>query len=151
MKLRKAPIAFAASLAAASTLWIGGAASAKALDESCGSTGCSSSVNDSAYSATALFNWCGGGTTGTLTTTRPTCGNQKSMGLVPGGGHTPWNEDWDTLQIDGGWCYKVKFTLPAQPDNVTRYDRRGKSAAWVKVEDFSDAHVLAQSTSSCPA
>ncbi|WP_345574502.1 hypothetical protein [Nonomuraea rosea] len=149
--MRKGPIAAATGLAVAGTLWMGGAAGAEVLDESCGSTGCSSSVNDSGTGATAVFNWClSSGTTGTLTTTEPTCGNQKTYWLSAGGGHTPWSEDWDTLRIDAGWCYKVKFTLPGQPDNTTRYDRRGKSAAWVKVEDFSDAHILAQSSSSCP-
>ncbi|MFB4284173.1 MULTISPECIES: hypothetical protein [unclassified Nonomuraea] len=109
-------------------------------------------INDSAYPATAIRNWClSGGSTGTLTTTRPTCGSdQASRGLAPRGGRTPSNEDWDVVQIDAGWCYYVKFALPGQPDNHTRYDRRGKSMAYVKVEDFAAAHVVAQSTSTCP-
>jgi hypothetical protein len=109
-------------------------------------------INDSAYSATAIRNWClSGGSSGTLTTTRPTCGSdQSSLGLAPRGGRTPSSQDWDVVQIDGGWCYHVKFDLPLQPDNNTRYDRRGRSTAWVKVEDPVKAHIVAQSTSSCP-
>lgn len=124
-----------------------------ALGEGCDVLGCSSVVNDSPYSVTALFNWCeSGGTTGTMTTTRPTCGSQHSLGLAPGGGHTPYGEDWDTLQIDGGWCYKVKFVLSAAPDSPGHYyDRRGLSTAWVKVRNNADAHVEKQSTTSCPA
>lgn len=108
-------------------------------------------INDSALSATALRNWCSGGSTGTLTTTRPTCGNdQGTHHLAPGGGRTPSDQDWDVVQIDAGWCYYLKFDLPGQPDNHTRYDRRGKSAAWVKVEDWAVAHIVDQSANSCP-
>ncbi|MEV4383623.1 hypothetical protein [Streptosporangium sp. NPDC049644] len=157
MKMRKTAIALAAGLAVAGTLWTGGAAGAqttapaRVLGPSCSVLGCSSVVNDSNTVATALRNWClSTGSTGTLTTTRPACGTQSTYLLGSKGSHTPWDQDWDVLQVDAGWCYYVKFTLPGQPDNYTRYDRRGKSAGWVKVEDFSDAHVLGQSQTSCP-
>lgn len=115
---------------------------------------CSSSVNDSAFSATALFNWCTGGSTGDSTATRPTCSSggvaQKTYSLSPRGGHTPYSEDWDTLQIDAGWCYRVKFVITAGTDFTRTYNRIGTSALYVKVADDADAHVQAQASSSCP-
>jgi len=30
---------------------------------------------------------------------------QKTYNLTGGGGHTPYNQDWDTFQVDAGWCY----------------------------------------------
>ncbi len=135
------------------------AASPASADPGCthlptGGTWCSSSVNDSGISATALFNWCTTGATGAAVYTMPTCSSggvpQKSYGLAPNGGHTPYSEDWDTLQIDAGWCYKVKFVVAADLDQTRTYDRRGKSAAWVKVADNADAHIQGQSRSTCP-
>lgn len=122
---------------------------------SCGITGCSSEVNDSAYSATALKNWCtSGGGTGDLTGTKPTCTvdnvQQTTYFLSSGGGHTPYKEDWDVLQIDAGWCYKVHFIVDFGSDFTKTYDRRGTSAGYVKVSDNADAHVQGQSTSGCP-
>lgn len=131
-----------------------GAAPAVA-DPSCGVGGCSSSVNDSSLYATAYFNWCGGGSTGTMVTsgqTTCTSGNvaQKPYGLTANGGHTPYSEDWDSLRIDAGWCYKVRFIVDFGDDFNRTYDRRGTTAAWVKVSDNADAHILGQSSTSCP-
>ncbi|SFO04043.1 hypothetical protein SAMN04487980_104815 [Streptomyces sp. cf124] len=122
---------------------------------SCGVTGCSSSVNDTSVGATALKNWCrGGDSTGASTDKQPTCKSddvpQKSMYLSPNGGHTPYREDWDTLRVDAGWCYKVRFIVDFGDDFNRTYDRRGLSAAYVKAADNADAHVIGQSTSSCP-
>jgi len=117
--------------------------------------GCSSSINQSPLGATALRNWCRSwDVTGSSTTTEPTCSsggvNQNWMHLAPNGGHTPWDQDWDTLQVDSGWCYKVFFEVNNAPDFTRTYDRRNKGALWVKVANNANAYVKAQSSSSCP-
>jgi hypothetical protein len=121
------------------------------LGESCSALGCSSVVNDSSDYATALRNWCrDDDSTGDTTTTRPTCGNQDTFSLSPRGGHTPYDADWDVLQVDAGWCYKVKFIIDLAPDKTKTYDRRGLPTIWVKAADNADAHVVGQSSTSCP-
>jgi hypothetical protein len=111
--------------------------------------GCSSSKNEtSTFGAAALFNWCWpNNETGDSTTTKPTCssdgGPQKSYLLRPNGGHTPYDEDWDTLQIDAGWCYKVRFEIDFGRDFTQVYDQRGKPDLWVKVADNAHAHIFA--------
>jgi hypothetical protein len=160
MRIKMPRMASAATLGVglASTLWMGGVANAqttapvdvKPLGESCGVLGCSSVVNDSAFGATAWFNWCMGGGTGASTTTLPTCDHQKPFPLSPRGDHTPYDQDWDVLEVDAGWCFKVKFIVDFGTDFTRTYDRRGKSALYVKAADNADAHVQAQSSSSCP-
>jgi hypothetical protein len=135
---------------------LGGAAAPAAADPGCAPIvgWCSTTVNDSSLFATALFNWCTGGNTGDSTTTRPTCSSggvaQKTFFLSAGGGHTPFNEDWDTFQVDAGWCYRVRFVITAGPDFTRTYDRRGTTALYVKVADDADAHIQAQSSTTCP-
>lgn len=121
----------------------------------CTLTLCSTTVNDSAYGVTAYYNWCrGGDSTGDSTATEPKCASdgerQKTQNLTARGGHTAYNQDWDAFRVDAGWCYKVKFIRTGQPEFTRTYDRRGKSALWVKVADNADAHVLDQGTASCP-
>ncbi|KUO09719.1 hypothetical protein [Streptomyces sp. DSM 15324] len=116
---------------------------------------CSTTVNDSAYGVTAVFNWCrADDSTGDSTATEPRCSSdgvsQKTMNLTARGGHTPYNQDWDAFRVDAGWCYKVKFVRTGQRDFTRTYDRRGKTALWVKVGDNADAHVQDQGTASCP-
>ncbi len=116
---------------------------------------CSTTVNDSSFSAVALFNWCRANDgTSAWTAIRPTCSDegaaQKSLFLTSGGGHTPFNQDWDSFQVDAGWCYKVKFVVTAGNDFTRIYDRRGASAIWVKVGDDADAHIQGQGSATCP-
>ncbi|MEW1648265.1 MULTISPECIES: hypothetical protein [unclassified Streptomyces] len=118
----------------------------------CSIAGCSSTYNDTGATATALFNWCtASGSTGDTTTTRPSCSSEgaaQKQYLLLGHEHTPETQDWDVLQIDAGWCYKVYFDSIT---NFTRtYDRRGKTAEWVKISDYADAHIQGQSNTSCP-
>ncbi|GGN29785.1 hypothetical protein [Streptomyces fuscichromogenes] len=118
----------------------------------CSIAGCSSTYNDTGATATALFNWCtSSGSTGDATTTRPSCssdGVAQKQYLLLGHEHTPENQDWDVLQIDAGWCYKVYFDSIT---NFTRtYDRRGKTTEWVKIADYADAHIQGQSNTTCP-
>ncbi|WP_438289904.1 hypothetical protein [Streptomyces sp. HUAS TT7] len=120
---------------------------------SCTSAGCSRTANDSSYHAVAYRNWCrGGDITGAWTATRPTCTSGKvkeqTYYLAPHT-HTPWTVDWDAFQVDPGWCVKVRFVNSWEPDYSQTYDRRGKSAVWVKVADNSVAHITAQSPSHC--
>lgn len=136
---------------------LGGAVAPAAADPGCAPVvgWCSTTVDDSSLPATALFNWCiGGKNTGDSTTTRPTCSSgdvaQKSFFLSSRGGHTPFNEDWDTFQVDASWCYRVKFVITAGTDFTRTYDQRGTTARYVKVADDADAHILAQSTTTCP-
>lgn len=116
---------------------------------SCSSVfGCSESKNSSAQPATAWHDWtCSSGSTGTASTG---CKGGTSYWLTPGA-HTPSNQDWDVLQIDAGWCYKVNLVnWYGKNWNVT-YNRIGQSTPeYVKIEDGSVATVLAQSLSSCP-
>ncbi|MFD6415154.1 hypothetical protein [Streptomyces sp. NPDC060194] len=132
-----------------------GSGTAAHAGASCDITGCSSSVNDTSLGATAFKNWCGSGSTGTLTENSLTsCKSgdvaQATYYLSANGGHTPYREDWDTLRIDAGWCYKVRFIVDFGDDFNKTYDRRGKGAAYVKAANNADAHILGQSTSSCP-
>ncbi|MEV7203322.1 hypothetical protein [Streptomyces griseoluteus] len=145
----------AAVVTAMTVVGVMGSATTASAGASCGIGGCSSSVNDTALGATALKNWCrSGDSTGSWTATQPTCSSdgvaQTTYYLSPNGGHTPYKEDWDTLRIDAGYCYKVKFVIDLAPDFTKTYDRRGTSAAYVKAADNADAHVVGQSSSSCP-
>src|SRR5689334_16933186 len=114
---------------------------------------CSTTVNDSAFFATALFNWCTGGNTGDSTTIRPTCSSggamQRTFFLSAGGGHTPFNEDWDAFQVDAGWCYRVKFVITLGTDFTRICHRRGTAALYVKGADNADAHTQTQSPTPC--
>lgn len=70
------------------------------------------------------------------------------------GQRTPVGEDWDTLRVDAGWCYKVRLDTyyPYPPWKYTglyTFDRRGKSHWWFKFTDNQTATVYFQSTSSC--
>jgi len=132
-----------------------GSAPAAQAGTGCTLTLCSTTVNDSAYGATAYYNWCrAGDSTGDSTTTEPKCKSdgeaQKTRNLTPRGGHTPYSEDWDAFRVDAGWCYKVRFIRTGQPEFTRTYDRRGTTALWVKVSDNADAHILDQGTASCP-
>lgn len=110
-------------------------------------SGCSHVENADALTITARRNWtCSTGTTGTASTT---CVSGASLTLYSGG-QTPTNEDWDVVQVDGGWCYKIRFINWYGKDWTVRYDRRGTSNTYVKVENGSRAIVQDQSTSSCP-
>jgi hypothetical protein len=109
-------------------------------------TGCSLIRNNSAYEIVAIHNWtCDFGTTGTA---NEGCSGGDSM-WVSSGGRTPSNQDWDVIQVDAGWCYKIRFTNWSGSWNVT-YDRRGRSATHVKVENGSLGDVVGQSVSGCP-
>ncbi|WP_217624553.1 hypothetical protein [Streptomyces sp. TRM64462] len=113
---------------------------------SCSWAGCSQTYNYSGVYATAFRNWtCDWGTTGSWSTG---CFSGSSYGLS-NGAHTPNGEDWDVFRVDAGWCYLVELHAPAKKWHV-RYDRRGKSAAYVKVEDWGAAYIRGQSTSTCP-
>ncbi len=94
-------------------------------------------MNDNGVGAVACFNWCRSrDLTGTSTTTEPTCSS-------------PWDQDWDAFRVDAGWCYKVSFDIPEPINDDETYDRRGKSALYVKVGDEANAHIVRQSSSSC--
>ncbi|WP_218004484.1 hypothetical protein [Microtetraspora niveoalba] len=120
----------------------------------CSLVGCSTTVNDSAHSVYAYRNWCrDNDSTGDSTETYPSCKvdnvAQTSRYLSPGD-NTPRKEDWDTFRVDAGWCYKVYFNRLWAPSFTRTYDRRGKSALYVKVGDEAIAHIQAQSNSTCP-
>ncbi|MGW1672372.1 hypothetical protein [Streptomyces sp. NPDC002324] len=132
---------------------VAGPAPAAYAGPECGNLGCSSTVNDSGVGAVAYFNWCRSwDLTGASTTTQPTCSSggaaQKTEWLSPGE-HTPWDQDWDAFRVDAGWCYKVSFDIPGPINDDETYDRRGKSALYVKVGDEANAHIVRQSSSSC--
>ncbi|GAA0418876.1 hypothetical protein Acor_82020 [Acrocarpospora corrugata] len=108
---------------------------------------CSTTVNQSAYGITAYKSWrvsCGG-TTGNSGTD---CVDAPALYVGPGG-HTPWDQDWDSFRVDAGWCFRVRFSIPYK-NWTERYDRRGQGSTFVKVENHAYAFVEAQSTSSCP-
>lgn len=119
----------------------------------CGTTGCSSTYNDSSTWVTAYFNWCMGLGTGDYTTQEPTCSSdnvaQRTDVIYPGE-HTVLNQDWDAFKVDAGWCYRVDFKLGPLTDFTHTYDQRGGPSVYVKVGDPYDAHIKAQSSTSCP-
>ncbi|MCT9930149.1 hypothetical protein N5079_07915 [Planotetraspora sp. A-T 1434] len=119
---------------------------------SCTVAGCSTTFNDSPMEAWAYFNWCRkGDSTGAWTVSEPTCtsgGASQDTFYLDSGGHTPLGQDWDAFRVDAGWCYRVKFVVSFGSDFTRTYDRRGQSAAWVKVADNADAHILAQTNTS---
>ncbi|XVQ89049.1 hypothetical protein ACQP2K_17015 [Microbispora siamensis] len=144
-------LALAATLAGAAVLALLPADGAFA-GPSCSSLGCSTTVNDSPMEAWAYFNWCTSAPgTGTWTDVEPTCSSggkaQATYYLAPGG-RTPSNQDWDAFRVDAGWCYRVKFVRDFNTDFTLTFDRRGKSAVWVKVQDNAVAHILNQTNSS---
>lgn len=108
---------------------------------------CSQTYNAGPIPALARYHWRCGGTTGTESED-PSCTSGPSMWLSAHQS-TPGAEDWDTLQIDAGWCYKVRFQLPYKTWTL-RYDRRGVGPSWVKIEDHGIATVLVQSMHNCP-
>ncbi len=131
-------------------LFVSGSTPASA-GTSCSWVGCSTTVNDSAFSATAYRNWCwGGNSTGDSTENFPYCNTDGGLYLSAYGGHTPRDQDWDTFRVDAGWCYRVFFNRLWLPSFTRTYDRRGRSALYVKVGDDAIAHIKAQSTSTCP-
>lgn len=139
--------AVVAAIAAAATL--AGPVSTASAGGSCTANLCSQTWNDSGTGFYALKNWCkDGGSNGTSTTTRPTCGTQKKDYLHPGD-RTRGTQDWDVFQVNGGRCYKVDFELTPGYDFSKTFDRRGKSTVWVKVSDNGFAKVRSVGTSSC--
>ncbi|SOD83260.1 hypothetical protein SAMN06272781_8089 [Streptomyces sp. 1222.2] len=59
------------------------------------------------------------------------------------------DQDWDAFRVDAGWCCRVSFDIPGPINDDETYDRRGKSALYVKVGDEANAHIVRQSSSSC--
>jgi hypothetical protein len=112
----------------------------------CTILGCSQTYNYSGIYATAFKSWtCDWGTTGSWSTG---CVGGDPYGLS-NGAHTPDGEDWDVFRVDAGWCYLVELHAPGKKWHV-RYDRRGTSAAYVKVENWGTAYIRGQSTTTCP-
>jgi hypothetical protein len=107
---------------------------------------CSVTKNRSTLNVTAFKNWvCDWGSTGSTSTG---CAGAPTWTVRPGE-RTPSGQDWDVLRVDAGYCYKVAvFDVYV---NATRtYDRRGRSALFIKVGNTGTLTVLAQSSSSCP-
>ncbi|MEV7684117.1 hypothetical protein AB0O64_37110 [Streptomyces sp. NPDC088341] len=102
----------------------------------CDWTGCSETINQSAYSVYVARDWCDG---------VGACSGSPTDWLAPGE-RTPDGQDWDTFRVDPGWCYRVNFN----PGLTRTYDRRGSSTGlWVKVSNPEEAVVEFQSRSSC--
>jgi hypothetical protein len=124
-----------------------------AKGKDCSWVGCSSTVNKTGYAVTAYFNWCrAGDSTADWTKKEPTCtddGAKQKKRILAANDHTPWDQDWDAFRVDAGWCYIVDFDLPGPANRHERYDRRGKSAVWVKVGDEADAYVTRQTLKPC--
>ncbi|MFE0631549.1 hypothetical protein ACFW3D_31915 [Streptomyces sp. NPDC058864] len=113
----------------------------------CTIVGCSQSWNYTSTYATAFKSWtCEWGTTGSWSTG---CVGGDPYGLSGYGTHTPDGQDWDVVRIDAGWCYKLHLLVPGKTWDVV-YDRRGTSAAYVKVENWGYAKITYQSSTSCP-
>ena len=110
-------------------------------------TGCSRVGNNSWLRATARHNWtCGWGTTGSSSTG---CVGGDSMNLYHWEA-TPDGQDWDVVQVDAGWCYRIHFVNGWGKVWDVRYDRRGQSNLYVKVENGAWGTVEDQSSSGCP-
>lgn len=115
---------------------------------SCSSlSGCSRVENVDNYPITARRNWtCSHGSTGTASTS---CVSGGALTIYQNG-RTPSTEDWDVVQVDGGWCYKIRFINWYGKDWNVTYDRRGLGNTYVKVENGSRAIVQDQSLTGCP-
>jgi hypothetical protein len=108
--------------------------------------GCSRSTNHSASGFIAHHNWtCSSGSTGTASTG---CVGGSTFWVSPGYS-TPSNQDWDVIQVDGGWCYKIHFTNWYDKSWSVTYNRLSSSNEYVKIEDGSVGDVTYQSSSSC--
>jgi hypothetical protein len=110
--------------------------------------GCSQSGNGTSLGVFAWHDWtCSSGSTGTSSTG---CKGGSSYYLSPGA-VTPDGQDWDVVQVDAGWCYKIEFINWYGKDWTVTYNRIGQSSpVYVKVEDGSYAYVSGQSSSHCP-
>ncbi|GHC84458.1 hypothetical protein [Streptomyces flavofungini] len=102
---------------------------------------CSQTWNDSGKGFYALKNWCKStGTTGSYTTKKPTCNNQKRNWLRPGE-RTKGTQDWDVFQVKKGRCFKVDFQLTPGRDFSKKYNRKNKKTIYVKVANNAFAKV----------
>ena len=112
----------------------------------CGTTGCSRSTNHSSAGFFARHNWtCDSGSTGTASTG---CYGGDTYWVSPGYG-TPAGQDWDVIQVDGGWCFKIHFVNFYGKSWSVTYNRLGTSNQYVKIENGSVGDVTYQSSSSC--
>jgi len=150
-------LALIAGVAAAALAVLLGHAPAAHADEgvdgaSC-TGGCSETVNQSAYSVLAFRNWCTSGSTGSSTTTQPTCtvdGVAQQWSWISPGNQTPSGQDWDGFRVDAGWCYNVTFYSYIYGFSWRTYNRVGASHLYVKVSNDATAYVTAQRYGSCP-
>ncbi|MET9965938.1 hypothetical protein ABZZ80_08490 [Streptomyces sp. NPDC006356] len=128
-----------AAIATAATL--AGPAPTASAGGSCRPPLCSQTWNDSGKGFYALKNWCkSGGTTGSYTTEKPTCNNQKRNWLRPGE-RTKGNQDWDVFQVKKGRCFKVDFEITPGYDFSKKYNRKNKKTIYVKVANNAFAKV----------
>ncbi|WP_367039623.1 hypothetical protein [Streptomyces sp. Je 1-332] len=102
---------------------------------------CSQTWNNSGQGFYALKNWCkSSGGTGSYTTKKPTCNNQKRKWLDPGE-RTKGTQDWDVFQVKKGRCFKVDFELQPGSDFSKKYNRKNKKTIYVKVANNAFAKV----------
>lgn len=145
---RKAATCLAAVIAAAGLTVVSPAGAAYAGTKCSDTFGCSMVQNgETGANITARHNWtCSWGSTGSSSTG---CTSGAAY-TVPQYTTTPAGQDWDVLQVDAGWCYKVRFVNWWGKDWTETYDRRGNTALYVKIEDGSVGIVLGQSNTRCP-
>jgi hypothetical protein len=108
---------------------------------------CSKTYNASDLGVYVGHDWLCDGTTGTARD--ESCVASTPRRWIYHGERTPSGEDWDSLRVDAGWCYKVDLNTGYKWWTVV-YDRSNLSAVWVKVEDHAIATVQAQRYGSCP-
>lgn len=141
----------ATTLAATSLALLGSVSTAQA-GGSCTVTGCSEFTNGSHLGVLAVQNWtCSTGTTATASTG---CVSLSSTKWVYPTERTPSGQDWDAFRVDAGYCYKVEFLneFPLLTKRWTMtYDRSNSSTpVYVKIENPSQAYIIAQKAGSCP-
>ncbi|GAA3084460.1 hypothetical protein ACFQ0X_00735 [Streptomyces rectiviolaceus] len=128
-------------VAIATTATLAGPAPTASAGGSCRPGLCSQTWNDSGKGFYARQNWCKStGSTGSHTTKKPTCNNQKETWLSPGE-RTNGNRDWDVFQVKKGRCFKVDFELNPGSDFSRKYNRKDKKTIYVKVENHAFAKV----------
>lgn len=117
------------------------AAPSESAGGSCRPPLCSQTWNDSGKGFYALKNWCKStGGTGSYTTKKPTCNNQKRNWLKPGE-RTKGTQDWDVFQVKKGRCFKVDFQRTPGVDFSRKYNRKNKKTIYVKVANNAFAKV----------
>lgn len=139
----------ASALAAAGLL---GAAPTANAGEACDG-GCSQTYNDSTSTVKVARNWCWGYWDGWQKSGDDAvrqCNSDAKYDVLYPSTRTPGNVDWDTLRVDGGYCYQLYYYNDwTGAKSYYTIDRAGKDGLWLKVANNESVHVTFQKYGHC--